>query len=664
MRLKISQSKKQNVVEHLEARRFLNGNPWGAVGRLVGQDDLEANYPTLAGEGQTVVVIDTGVDYTHPALGAGFGPNFTVIGGYDFVDNDSDPMDASPNRHGTAVAGVIAGKQFTSNGFKYQGIAPDTKIIALRIADDSESVPLDRLQSALQWVIDHRHEYTIAAVNISFGYGVFDHDFTEETLGESLRILAADDIPIVCASGNDGTAEAFGIDYPAAHPDAISVGAVDGSDVITEYTQRSANLDLLAPGSDVYVPGPNSGFAIVSGTSFAAPAVTGTIALMKQVDPGLRLPDVRSILRSSSARNLDSDLEFGTTTGLTFARLDVFRAVKMTELRKPAAAEEAALVGKYAQMNELRFDADGIGHLVYFDSSAEQMKYAVRSSAGLWSARAIVDAIERDQGTYLSMQLDSFGAPQLAFFDAVRGDLRFGSFNGQWTLSTVDSLGSVGLYPSLVIDSNDQPRIAYYYRNRGDIRLAKFENNAWDISNIDTGSDVGRHASLAIDTDDSLYVAYEKTTTGDLKFATPNILGGQWDTTIVDKKTQGVGHIDVGIDSTSTIHISYYDSHFADLKYARLADTTWQVQRLEKKGAVGLYTSIRFDQDDRPRIYFYDRRTESIRRTRWTGTAWSNALIAHGRGKYLTLSTDGLSREYVTGFRQSDRILIVQLVEV
>ena len=652
------------AVESLETRRFLDGNPWGEVGRLIGQDDLEADYPTLTGSGQAVVVIDTGVNYNHPALGGGFGADYKVIAGYDFVDNDADPLDTSPNGHGTSVAGVIASEPFTSNGFKYQGIAPDVKIIALRIASDAESVPLDRLQSALQWVIDHRHDYTIASVNISFGYGLFDHDFSEEMLGESIRILAADDIPIVCASGNDGTGEGFGIDYPAAHPDSISVGAVDSSDVITEYTQRSSNLDLLAPGSDVYVPGVNNGFAIVSGTSFASPQIAATIALMKQVDPGMRLADAQSILKSSSSSNKDGDLEFGTTTGQTFPRLDAFRAVKMADLRKPAVAEEAALVGKYAQVNNLRFDEFGVGHLIYFDSNTEQMKYAVRSSAGLWSARSIVDSFERDQGTYLSMQLDSFGALNIAYFDAVRGDLRYTSFNGEWTFTTVDSLGSVGLYPSLVIDSNDQPIIAYYHRNKGDIRLAKFVNNAWAISNIDTGNDVGRHASLAIDDDDSLCVAYEKTTTGALKFARPNPEGGQWITSIVDKKTQGVGHIDVGIDSLGIPHISYYDSHSADLKYAKQTGIMWQVQRLASTGATGLYTSILFDQDNRPRIYFYDRKTESIRRTRWTGTIWSNALIASGRGKYLDVTTDNMAHEYVTGFRQSDRMLVLQMVTV
>ncbi|HQY88883.1 MAG TPA: S8 family serine peptidase, partial [Tepidisphaeraceae bacterium] len=445
----------------------MNGDPWGQVGQLIGQDDLETSYPSINGTGQVVVVIDTGVDYTHDVFGNGFGTDFQVIDGYDFVDNDADPMDTSPNGHGTSVAGVVAGAPFVSGGFKYQGIAPETKIIALRIAENTESVPIDRLQSALQWVIDHRLEYTIAAVNISFGFGLFDADYTEEVLGESLRILATEEIPVICSSGNDGTSDGFGIDYPGAHPDVISVGAVDATDTITEYTQRSSNLDLLAPGSDVRAPYIENGFAIVSGTSFAAPAVAGTIALMKQVDPGLRLADVHSILRSSSERNKDGDQEFGTTTGLTFARLDAYRAVKTTELRKAAPAEEAALVGKYAQENNIQVDDDGVWHLLYFDSVTEQMKYATRSSIGQWSARSIVDETERDQGTYLSMQIDSFGSPRIAYFDAVRGDLRYASFDGAaWSLTTIDALGSVGLYPSLVIDSTDKPSIAYYHRNK------------------------------------------------------------------------------------------------------------------------------------------------------------------------------------------------------
>src|SRR5688500_15582514 len=79
-------------VEMLEARRLL-ADPWGAAPRLVRLDDAFAEHPSLRGQGQAVAIIDTGVDYTHPFLGGGFGQGHKVVGGWDFVDDDPDPMD-------------------------------------------------------------------------------------------------------------------------------------------------------------------------------------------------------------------------------------------------------------------------------------------------------------------------------------------------------------------------------------------------------------------------------------------------------------------------------------------------------------------------------------------------------------------------------------------
>jgi subtilisin family serine protease len=76
----------------------------------------------ITGKGVLVAVIDTGIDYMHPDLGGGFGPGYKVVGGFDFANNDSDPMD--DNGHGTLVAGIIA-----ANG-NLKGVAPDANLLA------------------------------------------------------------------------------------------------------------------------------------------------------------------------------------------------------------------------------------------------------------------------------------------------------------------------------------------------------------------------------------------------------------------------------------------------------------------------------------------------------------------------------------------------------
>jgi len=95
------------------------------LGALGGE--LQALSRNSTGAGVLIAVVDTGVDYTHPDLGSGFGPGYKVVGGHDYVDNDNDPADV--DGHGTHIAGIIA-----ANG-KFSGVAPDAKILAYRVVD-------------------------------------------------------------------------------------------------------------------------------------------------------------------------------------------------------------------------------------------------------------------------------------------------------------------------------------------------------------------------------------------------------------------------------------------------------------------------------------------------------------------------------------------------
>src|SRR5687767_13837394 len=89
-----------SMVETLEERKLFAD--WGQIPKLIRQDDAATRFPTITGAGQSIAIIDTGIDYNLPHLGSGFGAGRKVIGGWDFVDNDSDPMDTFG--HGTNVA--------------------------------------------------------------------------------------------------------------------------------------------------------------------------------------------------------------------------------------------------------------------------------------------------------------------------------------------------------------------------------------------------------------------------------------------------------------------------------------------------------------------------------------------------------------------------------
>src|SRR5258706_2812495 len=304
-------------LEMLEDRRLLSGPPWAPTAKVVDQDLAAKAYKRITGKGQAVAILDTGVDYNHPALGGGWGR--TVIGGYDFVSNDSDPMDQTG--HGTMVAGMIAARAFTYGGFRYRGIAPGAKIVALRIEDNSDYLPDSRIEAALRWVINHRKQYNITAVNMSLGDGDYEHKFTRAPYGDELATLKKMGVFITAASGNDGISTP-GINYPAADPSVVGVGSVNGSDMISSFTSRAGDLDLLAPGDGIVAPSEEGGRPVYmrgSGTSYAAPVVAGAAMLLHQANPKLSESQILAILRSTASKNWDGDTEY-PATDLTYPR--------------------------------------------------------------------------------------------------------------------------------------------------------------------------------------------------------------------------------------------------------------------------------------------------------------------------------------------------------
>src|SRR5207253_9267243 len=116
---------KQPFFEGLEGRALLS---WGTQGHLIGQDLVAQQFPQLTGAGESIAVIDSGIDYNHPVLGGGWGNK--VIAGWDFGSNDSDPMSSS-YPHGPGVAGMIGADGYDYRRQHLQGIAPGAKPIAL-----------------------------------------------------------------------------------------------------------------------------------------------------------------------------------------------------------------------------------------------------------------------------------------------------------------------------------------------------------------------------------------------------------------------------------------------------------------------------------------------------------------------------------------------------
>ncbi len=319
-------------------------NQGEGFGQDIGLNQVVANYP-YNGAGYTVAIIDTGIDYNNPALGGGWGKR--VVAGYNFVNNTSDPMD--DNGHGTHVAGIIGSSNST-----YTGIAPDVDFVALKVLDATGSGTFGNVDLALQWVAAHQKQYNIVAVNMSLGSGNYTID-PYTFLESDFSTLVTDGVFIAVASGNNyyGVSSQQGLAYPAISPQVVSVGAVwDGNfgavswvsgardnstaiDQITSFTQRSAALDLLAPGAMITSTYLNDTFVQMAGTSMASPVVAGSAVLIHEALDALGRSSQASqsfilkLMQTTGATIVDSETAADnvTNSGLRYKRLNLYAAI-------------------------------------------------------------------------------------------------------------------------------------------------------------------------------------------------------------------------------------------------------------------------------------------------------------------------------------------------
>ncbi len=277
------------------------------------------------GEGRTIVVLDTGYNYNHPALASSY------LGGYDFVNNDNDPMD--DYGHGSFVAGVITAD--ASNKTSIQGVAPGAGIIAGKVLNATGYGDWNNIIRGIYWAVDGPDgkygtgdDFNADAINISLGAGPFKYTpFCDEVLPEMTKAIkyATDKGVIVVASaGNDGYE---GVGLPGCISNSLTVGAVNNNDVIAKFSGRGYAVDIVAPG--VFIVSPTFGnstkslYSIGSGTSFSAPMVSGTIALIKAVHPEYIPEQVEEALFSTAKDlgNPNKDMVY------RWGRLDAWAAV-------------------------------------------------------------------------------------------------------------------------------------------------------------------------------------------------------------------------------------------------------------------------------------------------------------------------------------------------
>jgi subtilisin family serine protease len=292
------------------------------------------------GDGVGIAVIDSGIASWHDDLTRGgvsrsfpYG-NQRVAKFVDFVNGHTLPYD--DNGHGTHVGGIIAGNGYDSAGEK-AGIAPNATLVSLKVLDANGQGTISNIIAALSWVASNYQTYNIRVVNLSVGAQIRESYWTDP-LALACKRLTDLGITVVTAAGNrgkDATGQLMygGITAPGNAPWVLTVGASStqgtttrADDVMADYSSAgptavdfAAKPDLVAPGTGTVsllsagslfsttkltslISGSGLGgvakpYLALSGTSMAAPVVSGTVALMLQANPSLTPNLIKAILQ-------------------------------------------------------------------------------------------------------------------------------------------------------------------------------------------------------------------------------------------------------------------------------------------------------------------------------------------------------------------------------
>ena len=236
-----------------------------------------------------VAVIDSGIDYTHPDLGGCLGAGCKIAGGFDFVNNDADPMD--DDGHGTHVAGTVTA---WDNDIGVVGVAPEAKLYALKILNSSGSGSFSDVIKALQWVVDNGIKITNNSYGSSGDPGTLVRAAFDNSYDSGVLHIAAAGNSGSCGGKNDS------VGYPAKYSSVVAVAATNQSDARPCWSSTGSAVEISAPGVTIKSTKMGGGYVEFSGTSMASPHVAGVAALLLGTGASLNNAQIRDILTSTA----------------------------------------------------------------------------------------------------------------------------------------------------------------------------------------------------------------------------------------------------------------------------------------------------------------------------------------------------------------------------
>lgn len=243
---------------------------------------------TLGSREVVVAIIDSGIDINHPEFIGRISPKSynsrTWNVGVEYVIDDFG--------HGTMVAGIIGAAKDNAKGIV--GVAPNTTLMIIKANNEASGSFTDNaIIEGIYYAVNNGANI----INFSLGGG-YANPLTKKAIDYAI----SKGVYLVGATGNDGTDF---LAYPAAFNGVLSVGAVDKSGVLADYSNYGTGLDLVAPGSDIITTTRNKGYGIASGTSFAAPQVSGVLALLLSYEPDLAYEEVLTrVVRSATDKGV------------------------------------------------------------------------------------------------------------------------------------------------------------------------------------------------------------------------------------------------------------------------------------------------------------------------------------------------------------------------
>ncbi|CAL9599264.1 type VII secretion-associated serine protease mycosin [Streptomyces sp. enrichment culture] len=324
---------------------LLPAAPAHADGIRVRQWGLEAMHTeeawqTTKGAGVTVAVLDTGVEADHPDLDG------NVLPGKDLVGFGAREGDRAWARHGTAMAGIIAGHGHGPGDAEgVMGIAPEARILPVRvILEDGDpsrakarSTRGNALAEGIRWAADNGADI----INLSLGDDSASAH-PEPGEDEAIQYALRKGVVVVASAGNGGE-KGDRVSYPAAYPGVIAVTAVDRYGTRAPFSTRRWYATVSAPGVDVIIADPDHKYYEGWGTSAAAAFVSGAVALVEAAHPGLTPAQIKRLLEDT-ARNAPDG---GRDDSRGFGFVDPAAAIEAAARLKPDGLRSAAHGEKY-----------------------------------------------------------------------------------------------------------------------------------------------------------------------------------------------------------------------------------------------------------------------------------------------------------------------------